>query len=40
MSRGLEDVGLRLLSKVVPVENKHKFIYKFTCHTTIMLVSL
>ena len=30
----LEDVGLRLSSMVVPVENKHKTIDKFTCHTT------
>ena len=28
----LKDVGLRLLFMVVPVKNKYKFIFKFTCH--------
>ena len=36
----LEDVGLRLLSMVVPVVNKHKIIDKFTCHTTSIPLSL
>ena len=36
----LEDVGLRLSSMVVPVENKHKIIDKIACHNTSIPLSL